>query len=125
MFNLALGFSILLSAMILLLFKSLPWLTPVTFCGFALLLFISLRFTSAGQYLKPSTSVHYIFGISNALIFIGFALFSLGTNAGANGIGAVMFVGVYFFIPALALLVCGSIALAVKLIRNTVRTHKL
>jgi hypothetical protein len=124
MFNIALGFSMLLSAMILLLFKPLHGLTPATVCGFALLLFVFLRFTSAGQYLKPSKLIHYAFGIANTLILAGICLFILGTNDGAhangaNTIGAAIFVGVYFLIPALALLLCASIALAVQSIRKT------
>ncbi|MGZ8153024.1 MAG: hypothetical protein ACXW0Q_10005, partial [Methylovulum sp.] len=116
--NLALAFTILLSILGSFLFKSAHWwFTPFTFCGVVLFLFALLRLTLDKQTLKLHKSVHYVFAIANVLSLAGLALFIIGTHEGANAIGAAMFVGIYFYIPALALFLCGIIALVAHLAR--------
>jgi len=118
--NLALAFTILLWILGPFVFKSAHgWLTPLTFFGVVLFLFALLRFMDK-QTLELHKSIHYIFGLGNALSLAGLTLFIIGTHEGSNAIGAAMFVGIYFYIPALASFLCGMIALVIHLFRQAV-----
>jgi hypothetical protein len=116
-FNIALSFSILLSAIFSFLFKPLHGISILTFCIIVVALFVFLNLTLIEKHIKSIKSINYVFGIGNILVFSGIALFSLDTSHGANAIGAAMFVGLLFIAPPLLLLFLGAVAFIAKLIR--------
>ncbi|GAB6140536.1 hypothetical protein JCM14076_12650 [Methylosoma difficile] len=119
--NIALALTIILWVLSSLLFKSVHgWFAELSFFGDALILFAVLRLTLDNQTFKLNKVVHFIFGIANILSIAGFALFFIGTHEGANALGAALFVGIYFYVPALALYLCGIIGLAVYLSRKVI-----
>lgn len=122
--NLAFGFSILLAIPSVKLFNLPNWLIPPGFCGVLAALYVLFHSKWMRKYINTIKPVYYVFGAANISLLLGFGVFIRGAQEGANTLAAAMFVGAYFIIPALALYLIGSIALAVRVARNIMLAKK-